>query len=195
MSWTRESIETFLITHLQGANAMNLDAIAASYNDPFMFAGPSGVRVVPVQPFLAALPARRAFFDQIGQLGTELVSFEETVLDEHYVVVKTQLKMRFQRPGSDLTEAILGSTFLLFDDGDHPRIVFHLEARMSRRRCATAASCRRSRRRCGAVMTAEYAETWPLDCPICEAALRRHDAVLSCDNGHSFESRAKATST
>jgi hypothetical protein len=93
-----------------------------------MFAGPDGVRVVPVKPFLSALPARRAFFDSVGQLGTELVSFDETVIDEHYVLVKAVLKMRFKQGETEPVEALLGSTFLLYDDGESPRIVLHLES-------------------------------------------------------------------
>ena len=125
---TREAVEAFLVAHIEADNTLDQAAIGAAYNDPFMFAGPSGVRVVPVQPFLAALPARRSFFDSIGQQGTELVSFEETVLDDRYVLVQTQLKMLFTQGDAEPAEALLDSTFLLFDDRGSPRIVFHLES-------------------------------------------------------------------
>ncbi len=128
MSWTRSAIEEFLHAHLDAGNALDIDTIGKVYNDPFMFAGPSGVRVIPIQPFLAALPARRGFFDSIGQRGTELVSFEETVLDENYVLVQAHLKMRFQQGDARPVEALLDSTFVLFDEGGSPRIVFHLES-------------------------------------------------------------------
>lgn len=128
MSWTRSAIESFLRSHLEAGNALDLDGIAKAYNDPFMFVGPDGVSIVPVQPFLSALPARRAFFDSLGQRGTELVSFQETVLDDHYVIVKADLKMVFQKGENESVEALVGSTFLLFDDGMAPRIVFHLES-------------------------------------------------------------------
>lgn len=128
MAWTRTSIEGFLRVHLEAGNALDLDAIRAAYNYPFMFAGPTGVRVIPMEPFLAALPARRGFFDSVGQMGTELVSFEETVLDERYVLVQAQLRMRFRQGEGEPVEAVLPSTYLLFDDGGSPRIVFHLES-------------------------------------------------------------------
>ena len=127
MAWTKSAIEQFLTVHLAAGKVMDLGEIANAYHDPFMFAGPSGVRVIPVKPLLAALPARRAFFDSVGQQGTELVSFEETVLDDRYALVKAHLRMRFVR--SDVTkEALLDSTFVLFDDGQRPRIVFHLDS-------------------------------------------------------------------
>jgi hypothetical protein len=107
---------------------LDLDAIAKAYNDPFMFAGPDGARAVPVQPFLAALSQRRAFFDSVGQQGTELVSFEETQVDDRYVLVKAKLKMTFQPGGAGPVEALLDTTYLLFDDGAAPRIVLQLES-------------------------------------------------------------------
>ena len=128
MAWSHSAIEEFLTGHIEAGNPLDLDAIGAAYNDPFMFAGPSCVRVIPVAPFLAALPARRGFFDSIGQLGTELVSFGETVLDDNYVLVKASLKMRFRQADAPPAEAILDSTFLLFSDGGATRIVFHLES-------------------------------------------------------------------
>src|SRR5262245_17880801 len=93
-----------------------------------MFAGPEGVRVVPVQPFLSVLPKRRAFFDSVGQRGTQLVSFDDTILDERYVLVKAKLRMRFEQETREPIEAIIESTFMLFDDGACRRIVFHLES-------------------------------------------------------------------
>jgi hypothetical protein len=44
------------------------------------------------------------------------------------VLVKAHLKMRFTQGDAEPAEALLDSTFLLFDDGASPRIVFHLES-------------------------------------------------------------------
>jgi hypothetical protein len=128
MAWTRTSVEHFLLGHLDAGNSMDLDAIRAVYNDPFMFCDPSGARPVPLDPLIAALPARRAFFDSVGQRGTELVSFEMTPLDDRYVLAKANLRMVFQLGDSPAKEALLDSTFLLFDDGERARIVLHLES-------------------------------------------------------------------
>jgi hypothetical protein len=75
-----------------------------------MFAGPDGVRVVPVQPFLSALSQKRACFDSIARCVAELVSFMETRMDERYVLAKDNLTMTFQREDADLVEAPLDST-------------------------------------------------------------------------------------
>jgi hypothetical protein len=128
MAWTRDAIEQFLRAYLDAGNALDLEAIGKVYHDPFMFAGPAGVRVVPVQPFLSALPKRRAFFDSVGQRGTQLVSFNETILDDRYALVEAKLRMRFEPGDREPVEALLGSTFVLFDDGATRRIVFHLES-------------------------------------------------------------------
>jgi hypothetical protein len=128
MAWTRDAIEGFLRAYLRSGNAFDLDAIAKAYNDPFVFAGPAGVRVIPVRPFLGALPARRAFLDSVGQRGAELVSFDHTLLDDRYVLVSAMLKMRFEPEGREPVDALLRSTFVLFDDGETKRIVFHLES-------------------------------------------------------------------
>jgi hypothetical protein len=128
MTWTRDAIEQFLRAYLDAGNALDLEAIAKAYHDPFMFAAPGGVRVIPVQPFLSALPARRAFFDSVGQRGTQLVSFTDTILDDRYVLVEAKLRMRFEREAREPIEVLVGSTFVLFDDGETRRIVFHLES-------------------------------------------------------------------
>jgi hypothetical protein len=60
--------------------------------------------------------------------GTQLVSFDETILDDRYVLVEAKLRMRFEQEDREPVEALLGSTFVLFDDGDTRRIVFHLES-------------------------------------------------------------------
>jgi hypothetical protein len=83
---------------------------------------------VPLDPLIAMLPARRAFFDSVGQRGTELVSFEMTALDDRYVLATARLRMVFQLGDSPAKEALLDSTYLLFDDGERVRIVLHLES-------------------------------------------------------------------
>ena len=109
MAWTRERVERFLNAHLDAGNAMDFGRIRAAYNDPFMFCDPSGARPVPLDPLIAALPARRAFFDAVGQQGTELVSFEMTSIDERYVLVKANLRMVFEKPGSIMFTRISSS--------------------------------------------------------------------------------------
>jgi hypothetical protein len=128
VTWSRTTIEDFLRAHLKAGSALDVGAIAKVYNDPFMFAGPDGARAVPVQPFLAALPQRRAFFDSVGQRATELVSFEETQIDQRYVLVMAKLKMIFQRGDAAPVDVLLDTTYLLFIDGTAPRIVLQLES-------------------------------------------------------------------
>jgi hypothetical protein len=128
VTWSRTTIEDFLRAHLEAGSVLDVDVIAKIYNDPFMFAGPDGARAVPVQPFLAALPQRRAFFDAVGQGATELVSFEETRIDQRYVLVRAKLKMIFQQGNAVPVDVLLDTTYLLFDDGAAPRIVLQLES-------------------------------------------------------------------
>jgi hypothetical protein len=128
VGWSRERVERFLGEYLEAANGMDLERIREAHNDPFMFCDPSGARSVPLDAFVAALPKRRAFFDGVGQRGTELVSFEHERLDDRYTLVKAKLRMAFQSGDAPAQEALLDSTFMLFDDGERGRIVLHLES-------------------------------------------------------------------
>jgi hypothetical protein len=128
MGWTRERIERFLEEYLDTGDSPDSERIRGACNDPFMFCDPSGARSVPVDALIAALPKRRAFFDAVGHQSVELASFEDVALDDRYVLVKAKLRMLFQVGDAPAKAAVLDSTYVLYDDGEQPRIVLHLES-------------------------------------------------------------------
>ena len=128
VGWTRERVERFLGEYLDTGDSIDFERVRTACNDPFMFCDPSGARSVAVDALIAALPQRRAFFDTVGLKGVELVSFEDVSLDDRYVLVKAKLRMTFQAGEAPATDIVLGSTYVLFDDGERPRIVLHLES-------------------------------------------------------------------
>lgn len=132
MALTRERIERFLEDYLDTGDSTDAERVRESCNDPFMFCDPSGAHSVSTNALIAALPQRRAFFDAVGLKGVELASFENVALGDQYVLVKAKLRMSFQAGDAPAKDAMLDSTYVLFDDGERPRIVLHLESEDSR---------------------------------------------------------------
>lgn len=49
-------------------------------------------------------------------------------LDDRYVLVKAKLRMVFRVGDAPAKDVVLDSTYVLYDDGERPRIVLHLES-------------------------------------------------------------------
>jgi hypothetical protein len=128
MGWTRERIERFLEDYLGTGDSADFEHVRVACNDPFMFCDPSGARSVSVDALIAALPKRREFFEVVGHKSVELVSFEDVALDDRYVLVKAKLRMIFQAADAPAKDIVLDSIYVLYDDGERPRIVLHLES-------------------------------------------------------------------
>ncbi len=120
-------VKSFFDRFERAGESLDLDVIASEYADSFMFAGPDGVRVVEKQKLLAALPQRQAFFKAAGHQSTRIISLDETRLDDHYVMVRVQFLMRFERAGGRPIDVRTGSTSILYIEDGAARIVFHLE--------------------------------------------------------------------
>lgn len=128
MGWTRDRVERFLEGYLDTGDSIDPERVRGACSDPFMFCDPSGARSVSVDALIAALPQRRAFFDAVGLKRVELASFEDVALDDRYVLVKAKLRMVFRVGDAPAKDAVLDSTYVLYDDGERPRIVLHLES-------------------------------------------------------------------
>ncbi len=120
-------VKEFFDRFERASEKLDLDVIASEYADSFMFAGPNGARVIQRQQLLAALPQRQQFFKSVGHQWTRIVSLDETRMDDHYVMVRAEFLMRFQKPSAQPIDAKLDSTFILNGQGDTLVIVFHLE--------------------------------------------------------------------
>src|SRR5690349_7747839 len=111
----------------QASNTLDLDLIDAQYADQFIFADPNGTRVVEKQKFIPALPKRREFFKPLGHQSTKVLSLEETPIDSQYTMVKAHFLMQFQKTPGQIVDAKIDSTYILFMNGDLPKIVMHIE--------------------------------------------------------------------
>ena len=127
MTQVRPIIKEFFEQYEDSSAALDLERIGSQYADRFMFADPSGTRVIEKQAFLSALPRRQAFFKAVGHQATRVQSLDETALDEHYVMVRARFAMRFEPVSAPPTDAQLDSTFIFYLQDGAPVIVFHIE--------------------------------------------------------------------
>jgi hypothetical protein len=92
-----------------------------------MFAGPRGVRVTEKGAVVAAFPKGQEFLASLGHQSTEVLSLDETRMDDHYVLVRALFAWQFQRPPAAPIALEGDSTFILYLDHGGPRIVFQHE--------------------------------------------------------------------
>ncbi len=111
----------------KAGNTLDLNLIDSQFADQFIFADPSGTRVVEKQKFLPFLPKRQEFFKSLGHISTKISSLEETPIDDQYTMVKAHFLMQFQKASGQSVEVKLDSTYILFIKGDSPKIVMHIE--------------------------------------------------------------------
>lgn len=121
-------VKAFFDQFERASETLDLDLIATEYADSFMFAGPNGARVIEKQNLLAALPQRREFFKSAGHQRTRIVSLDETKIDDHYVLVRVQFLMRFEKAAGHPVDVETESTSILYIQDGATRIVFHLES-------------------------------------------------------------------
>jgi hypothetical protein len=111
----------------RAGKTLDLELIDSQFADQFVFADPNGTRVVEKQRFLAFLPQRQEFFKSLGHQSTKVLSLEETPIDDQYTMVKAHFLMKFQKASGQITEANVGSTYILFMEGESPKIVMQIE--------------------------------------------------------------------
>src|SRR5215469_8476476 len=97
------------------SNTFERDLLARQFSDPFIAAGPDGgIQVVKKEDFLAGIAKRQAFFHSIGFQFVKIVPLEETRLDDHYVMVKVQSRMRFEKNPGHPVNLQDSSSYILF---------------------------------------------------------------------------------
>jgi hypothetical protein len=119
-------VRKFLAEYERSRNTFDPELIDAQYPDTFMFAGPNGVRVAEKVSVLAGLSKGQERFKTLRHSTTTLVSLNETVLDEHYVMVRARFVWRFEHAPAPI-DVDVDSTFILYIKEGVPRIVFQHE--------------------------------------------------------------------
>jgi len=126
MNQVSDVVKTFFEEFERRSNTFE-SGLAFQFSDPFMTADPDGnIQIVKTDDFLAGISKRQAFFQSIGFQFVKIVVLDETQLDDHYVMAKVHVHMRFEKdPGQpiDLNDY---STYVLFIKDDLPKIVFYL---------------------------------------------------------------------
>ena len=101
------------------------EALAGLYAATFLSAGPDGVQTVKTTDLIKVIPKRKEILESIGCQSTKLASVEETKLDDHYSLVRTEWRWRFDRADGPV-EITLPSTYIVHRSGEGWRIVLYL---------------------------------------------------------------------
>ena len=127
MTTITPAIKEFFDRYASSRSNQDIDLIASQYPDSFMVAGPNGVHVAQKSTVLAACPQGQEFLKSLGHESTEVLSLNETRMDEHYLLVRALFVWRFRRESLPSREATVDSTFIVYIDKGAPKIVFQLE--------------------------------------------------------------------
>ena len=127
MSTITPAIKDFFDRYARSRSVQDIDLIAAQYPDAFMSAGPNGARVAQKSAVVAGFPKGQEFLKSLGHESTEVLSLNETRIDEHYLLVRAIVVWRFRRASMPPREAKVDSTFILYLGKDAPTIVFQQE--------------------------------------------------------------------
>jgi hypothetical protein len=110
---TQTPVSRFFALYARETAEDNLPAIVSHFADSFLFAGPSGAQPVRASDFAAAMPKRKALFEQLGSQPTQLTAIHETPLDSRYVLVCTTWRFSFLRDNTPAQQFDTESTFLI----------------------------------------------------------------------------------
>jgi len=105
-------VSRFLALYARETAEGNMPAVASHFADTFLFAGPSGAQPVQTIDFAAALPKRKALFDQLGSQPAKLTAVHETPLDSRYILARTRWRFCFAADRTP-TQFDTDSTFLI----------------------------------------------------------------------------------
>src|SRR6516225_6667004 len=83
-------VHAFFDRFERASDILDVETIATLFAEVFMSADPNGVRAVPRDAFVAALPQRQKLFDLMGATAIRLTALSETQLDDNYVLVHTR---------------------------------------------------------------------------------------------------------
>ena len=117
----------FFERYARGRTARDVELIAYQYSDSFMFADPNGARVVEKAVLLATWPKGFEFLRSQGHQYTKLTSFNETRLDEHYLLVRALFVWHFEKPSEQPIDIEVDSSFIVYAHQGAFTIVFQQE--------------------------------------------------------------------
>ena len=117
-------VRAFFDRFERASDILDVETIATLFAEVFMSADPNGVRAVPRDAFVAALPQRQKLFDLMGATAIRLTALSETQLDDNYVLVHTRWAADLRDPSQ--APLTLSSSFILRRGGESLAVVFYL---------------------------------------------------------------------
>jgi hypothetical protein len=127
MNQVSDVVKKFFADFERASNTFESDLLTSQFSDPFVAADPNGgIQVVKKDGFLAGIAKRQAFFQSIGFQFVKIVLLDETRLDNHYVMVKVHVQMRFEKNPGQPIDTNNDSVYILFIKDDSPKTVFNL---------------------------------------------------------------------
>jgi len=121
------TVRTFLEGYEKATRSAAVEDISTFYAESFLFGGPQGTQAVKKEDFFKALPKRQGFFSAIGLKSTELVSFEETKLDDNYTMVRARWRMHYENNATGPIADDGSATYILFSGGHSLQIVMQID--------------------------------------------------------------------
>src|SRR5215470_10163911 len=118
----RSFFEAFAASNETGDAA----SLAKLFAESLMAADPNGIRVVKASDLAHIIPKRKQMLDAAGCGGAELVSLDETKLDDQYSMVRTKWRWRVNSAGKAPQEITLPSTYIVRRSSEGLQIAFHL---------------------------------------------------------------------
>jgi hypothetical protein len=127
MNQVSDVVKTFFEDFERASTTFDPDVLALQFSDPFMAAEPNGgIQMVKRDDFLAGIAKRQAFFASLGFQFVKIVPVNETRLGDHYMMVKAQTQMRFEKNPGQPIDLKNDSVYILFIKDDTRKIVFNL---------------------------------------------------------------------
>ena len=121
------AVKAFFETYARATASLDPAFLEAAYAESFVFAGPAGAQAVKREDFLKVVPKRKAFFRAVGLAASEVSGLEETVLDEHHLLVKAHWTFRFEKEAGRPILEPGAATYVLRRQDGRLRIVFQLD--------------------------------------------------------------------
>ena len=125
MTTSTAPVQDFFETFERLSADGDAEALAGLYAATFLSAGRDGVQTVKSSDLVHVIPKRKQLLESVGCQSTKLVSVQETKLDDHYSLVRTEWRWRFDRADAPV-EITLPSTFVVYRSGEGCRIVLYL---------------------------------------------------------------------
>ena len=101
-----QSISTIVQQFFQEFNrasiAMDMEAILAQFNDPFVYAGANGVSIVTRANFAGAVSKQKQFFDSLYLQNAETAPSEEWAMDDQCTGVRANVSMTFKKSSGEI---------------------------------------------------------------------------------------------